>query len=96
MQLLEEIKHFSGWRQQRVAKIVHCGPPGYTLSTRRHLQVNARGTWSEWQILGHFSQVLEETEHFVVGVKRKLRRLSSVGSLRGSDARPYGGIGREE
>ena len=64
MQLLEEIKHFSRWRQQRVAKIVHCGPPGYTLSTRRHLQVNARGTWSEWQILGHFSQLLEETEHF--------------------------------
>ena len=32
----------------------------------------------------------------VAGVSKKLRRLSSVGSLRGSDARPYGGIGREE
>jgi len=32
----------------------------------------------------------------VAGVSKKLRRLSTVGSLRGSDARPYGGIGREE
>ena len=32
LQLLEEREHFRRWRQQKVAKMVHCGEPFYRKS----------------------------------------------------------------
>jgi hypothetical protein len=67
-QVLEETEHFHRWRQEQVAKIVLCGLPHDSFEALVPCVPNycARKFWKKLSIS-------------IVGVKKKLRRLSSVG-----------------
>ena len=77
-----------------VAKSVHCG-----LLRLHAALLGAYAQCPRLVVTGRFRALFatwKKLSTSVVVVNKKLRRLSTVKSLRGSDARPYGGIGREE
>jgi hypothetical protein len=67
--------HRGHWRQEEVAKIVHCG---LRRCTRRRLTANAQPLGMNGKI-GRFSQVLQETEHFWQWRQEKVAKIVQCG-----------------